>query len=207
MRSPQVSHLLGCVWGKCAYSWVLAQTERAMKGWRREIGAEEDEDEEGCERGGVHIEGKTNYYPDNRQPMDFLPGLFCCSSSFCLFLFLPLCSRFKFQLRGALLTWLKTSFSVCVCVCVVWLTTGDGLLKCVRQQSLTFCQSAPCLCVSHCDLRPHDLICIVMVPFCIKGFGGLGRFIVMCSCYVRGWRLKKKKKETCQILSAKPKYL
>lgn len=104
MRSPQVSHLLGCVWGKCAYSWVLAQTERAMKGWRREIGAEEDEDEEGCERGGVHIEGKTNYYPDNRQPMDFLPGLFCCSSSFCLFLFLPLCSRFKFQLRGALLT-------------------------------------------------------------------------------------------------------
>lgn len=37
------------------------------------------------------LKGKTNYQPDNRQAMDFLPGLLCLSSMlFFFFYFLPL---------------------------------------------------------------------------------------------------------------------
>lgn len=48
--------------------------ERDGVGKRRE-----EEEEEACERSAGVQRGKTNYCPDNRQAMDFLPGLFCSS--------------------------------------------------------------------------------------------------------------------------------
>lgn len=42
------------------------------------------------------LEGKTNYQPDNRQAMDFLPGLLCLSMLFLLFFF----SLSTFKLGG-----------------------------------------------------------------------------------------------------------
>ncbi len=55
------------------------------------------------------VEGKTNYRPDNRQAMDFLPGLFCSSSILFLSLSVYFCLsvpvvNLNSQFRVALLT-------------------------------------------------------------------------------------------------------
>lgn len=71
---------------------VALQGEKAMAGLgEREIGGAgvvggmKRKRKDVSRGGGGGIEGKTNYRPDNRQAMDFLPGHFCSSFILCLF--------------------------------------------------------------------------------------------------------------------------
>jgi len=157
------------------------------RGSRR--GKRDEEEEGGCKRGGGGLWGKPIivqitgrlwiFYQASSAALSFS---FCHSVYFCLTVLVANLNYipFKLHLRELLLTWWKSPpyrfydavscFSLWVCVQLNYFHRWS--VEMCQTQRLTCCQYPPrlfmCVCVTVTRRQLHCLICIVMLPFCIR---------------------------------------